>query len=426
MFAISLACKEQKRSKPDKVSAVKVRETTTKPSLPATHSPAAIAIEVENKNANVIPVTSLVVGQVMSKDDAFYTPHTDNPFATKFKDATTKLVSGLVDFQRLKFDLPSPSHPHTPPATPTSPEHLRWTKPLDSWFQRCPSLTSSPYASKIQTHDVHWLTKTCRTVSSSSRPGNLPVSLFKELNYENFEEDSGDALSDTSSAADSALGTEILRSDTRAAARWFVRRKQYNVSLSRFLSRSDLMGRYVERRRATECVYGTDNELSMTSFSSSESCLSVDDSALLSPTSSYSGDSDFWRRSAHWRAYEKLQSRERVQGLVKMWETIHTRRTNARFSVARRIIDESETTAEGELLPRRSNAVQGRGRFELSMPNLEHKFQDLKQQWTRHQKIHGGKGLVGNMAASCLKEISENKYEQMPRPVQASGKMLSP
>lgn len=425
MFAISTACKEQKRNRPDKAGAAKVRETTTEPSLPTTHSPAAVAVEVETKSANVIPVTSLVVGEVMSKDDAYYTPHTDNPFATKFKDATTKLVSGPVDFQWLKFDLPSPSHPHTPPATPTSPEHLRWMKPLDSWLKRCHSVPSSPYASKIQTHEVRWLTETCQTVSSS-RPGNLPASLFEELNCENFEEDSGDALSDTSSAADSALGTEILRSDRSVAARWFVRRKQYNVSLSRFLSRSDLMGRYVERRQATtERVYGADNELSVTPFSPSESCLSVDDSALLSPTSSYSGDSDFWRRSARWQTYEKLQSREKVQGLVKMWEMIHTRRTNTRFSVARHIIDESEVATDGETSSRRSNAVQGHGRFGFSLPNLEHKFQDLKQQWTKHQKIHGGKSLVGNMATSCLKEISENKCEQLPRPVQASGKMLS-
>lgn len=383
-------------------------------SLLGTQSPAAVppvGAEDENVNdVNVIPVTSLVVGEVMSKDDVYYTPHTDNPFAAKFKDATMKLVSASVDFQWLKFDLPSPSHPHTPPATPASPEHLQWTRPLDSWFKSCHSMPpGSPYASQIQASELQWLSETCRAVPSSPS-GNLPASLFKQPNCENLPEDSGDALSDTSSAADSALGFEILKKDIDIpwhAPNWIVRQKQYNVSLGRFLSRSELMGRYVESRQAIQRILGMHNDLAVTSFSSSESCLSVDESALLSPTSSYSSDSDFWHRGQHWRTYEKLQSREKVQGLVKMWETIQARRTDARFSVTQRVIDETE--CEGEVSAGKPIAAQGRGRLEFFTPNLERKFQELKQQWMKHQKIHASRSSIGDLVSSSLNESTESK-----------------
>ena len=42
-------------------------------------------LDGEERDTSMIPVTPLVVGEVMSKDDAYYTPHKDNPFIAKFK-----------------------------------------------------------------------------------------------------------------------------------------------------------------------------------------------------------------------------------------------------------------------------------------------------------------------------------------------------
>lgn len=43
----------------------------------------------------VVPVTPLTVGQVMSKDDVYYTPHANvNPFISNFLDSAVKIIDG--------------------------------------------------------------------------------------------------------------------------------------------------------------------------------------------------------------------------------------------------------------------------------------------------------------------------------------------
>lgn len=355
----------------------------------------------------------------MSKDDAYYTPHTDNPFAAKFKDASLKLVSGHREFPPTKFDLPSPSHPHTPPATPASPEDMRWMRPLSSWFNQCHSLPGSPESSS-HVQGVQWMSKTLHA-TSPILPGALTLPIFRRFKRESVADDLADALSDTSSTADSALGLDVFVKDlttSQFTSKYFVRRKQYNVSLGRFLSRSELMASYFESRQAVERFMARDDEMAMTSFSSSESCLSVDESALLSPTSSYSSDSDFWHRSVQWRAYEKLQSREKVQGLVRMWERIQTERRTTDMSLTHQAIEESESqSVEGEAKP----MARGRGRFEFSMPNLERKFQELKQKWMRQQKAPVAAASEAG-ASSAVQDVLENRDVQTAKCSQVVGK----
>lgn len=412
-----VACKEQKRSKADKPQVVKVQHTAHEPTRPVNPSPATAA-PPSDKKVYIIPVTSLIVGQVMSKDDAYYTPHTDNPFASKFKDASMKLVCGHREFPPTKFDLPSPSHPHTPPATPASPEDMRWMRPLSSWFNRCHSLPGSPDSSNVQ--HVQSTSKMLHA-TSPIQPGALTLPIFRRFKRESVADDLADTLSDTSSTADSALGLDVFVKDlstSQFTSKYFVRRKQYNVSLGRFLSRSELMAGYFESRQAVERFMATDDEMAMTSFSSSESCLSVDESALLSPTSSYSSDSDFWQRSVQWRAYEKLQSREKVQGLVRMWERIQTQRRATNLSLTHPAIEESESqSAEGEAS---KPVMRSHGRFEFSMPNLERKFQDLKQKWMRQQKAPVE--VASEAGASAVQDVVENKDVQTTKSSQVVGK----
>lgn len=411
------ACKEQKRTKVDKQQVVRVQNMAHEPTAPVNLSPVAPA-PPSDKKVYIIPVTSLIVGQVMSKDDAYYTPHTDNPFAAKFKDASMKLVSGHREFPPTKFDLPSPSHPYTPPATPASPEDMRWMRPLSSWFSQCHSLPGSPDSSNVR--GVQWTSKTLHE-TSPILPGALTLPIFRRFKRESVADDLADALSDTSSTADSALGLDVFVKDlttSQFTSKYFVRRKQYNVSLGRFLSRSELMASYFENRQTVERFMARDDEMAMTSFSSSESCLSVDESALMSPTSSYSSDSDFWHRSMQWRAYEKLQSREKVQGLVRMWERIQTQRRTTDISVTHQAIEESENQpAEGEA----SKPVgRGRGRFEFSMPNLERKFQDLKLKWMRQQKIPVD--LASEAGTSAVQDAVEGRDVQTMKSSQVVGK----
>jgi len=430
-----LDCKAHKRTRSDKPHVVRVLRTgqdhIVKPSINSDlmGSASCRTASVE-KHGYIIPVTSLVVGQVMSKDDAYYTPHTNNPFVTKFKDggAKTKLVSGTKDRHLARFDLPSPSHPHTPPGTPSSPDDWHWMRPLNSWFHRpCHSLPGSPTPS--ETHDT--------TIPPSSV--TAPVAKHRE-GFLLSPEERVDDYSDCSS--DSAICLDMLVKDLRLSpvgGNRFGRQSKYISSRrvfspdgagrqpSRTLSsrrtrlfrgdRDIFLGGLNGGERGTlgatasesgDC-YNMDNGLneiggsyagsSELSFSS-ESCVSLDDSALLSPTSSYSSDSDYWYQKAiEWEVYRRLPggtygySRspeaafeaiyrpEKVHQLVKKFEQTLLRQTEGGRREATEEGTNSEVPLHQMLKPPVYPPRLKPGGY--IMPNLERKFQDLRKSWAR-------------------------------------------
>ena len=69
---------------------------------------------------HVEPLTPQVLGVAMSKDDPFYSPSENNPFAAFNYDG--KLLGTPRYRDSMGFDLPSPSDALTPPCTPKTPD----------------------------------------------------------------------------------------------------------------------------------------------------------------------------------------------------------------------------------------------------------------------------------------------------------------
>lgn len=77
----------------------------------------------------IVPVTSLTIAKVMSKDDAHYAPHQENPFPSRFRNAATKLISSNGN----AAELLSPCYDDdTPPPTPVTPQEMTGS-PVWTW-----------------------------------------------------------------------------------------------------------------------------------------------------------------------------------------------------------------------------------------------------------------------------------------------------
>jgi len=412
-------CKGHKRVRSDKPATIKVT-TDTSPSPSNISLGGRVVLPVNPKCVHFIPVTSLVVGEVMSKDDAFYTPHTNNPFVAKFKDANTKLVSGTTHVGTgvgPRFDLPSPSHPYTPPGTPASPDDWQWIRPLSTWFRQCHSLPGSPTALLAREADELKQLALLRPATGS----NVPVVRCYEdtaddsalMSSERFE----DTFSDCSS--DSAIWVEALMRDLHVPPDFSS--SKYVTSRNVFSSDSTAVGERDfpgSRRRGRNRIQhwsaaanheggrttAWEDELTLSSFaSSSESCVSLDDSALLSPTSSYSGDSDFWyQKVATWEVYRRLpaaleahQRPEKVHQLVKKWELTMQNQAPGSAAAAAGGGRESHlgfvSSSDLPCLPPgsvrrdflRPPSRHLHARLGYTRPNLERKFQELKQSWAK-------------------------------------------
>lgn len=352
---------------------------------------------------NIIPVTPLVVGEVMSKDDVFYTPHKDNPFTTKFPDATAKLLGSICDNWEAFCDFPTPSNLLTPPATPMTPEESGWGRPLHRRHSRSRSLPGSPTETR-RALDHFQFDASSGHACGARRTFSAMTSIRKleeELQHatDNSLDASFDTLSDGGSSCDSALGWDLMMKDLRTsrcprssrqnfARHVSVESSLLNTSLDRYRSRTEQMARYIEARLCTDPFlrrsFGGpltwEDDFASKSYSSSESCMSLDEAAVLSPTSSFSSyteaDTEFWHSKTQMEVMEyRRRSRERFQELIRRWETKQS-------SDGKGPSTSSEHRSQQLPESRQSNLYE---RTEYSDFYLERRFEELRKKWEMTQ-----------------------------------------
>lgn len=291
----------------------------------------------------ILPVTPQVVGKVWSKDDVFYSPATCNPFTSRFKDGA-KIIA--KDSWVSVFDLPSPIFPLTPPCTPVTPEEALWLRPLRGRPRKCNSMPGSPTASRREHDQLPLEPFNSEFNSPLQRMGRAfsVISSIKKL--EDEIDDTFDNRSDGGSSNDSAV--DLHMRDLYASRCFRHGGRKYSVEATMMTSawdfkppsRTELIARCMEARLTMDNIphprklfserHGvTDEDAMPPSYSSSESCMSLDESAFLSPTSSlssYSETEEMWHSRTQMEFYEyKLRSRERFQELVKRWEAKQAR-----------------------------------------------------------------------------------------------------
>ena len=124
-------------------------------------------------------MTPKVVGEVMSKDDPFYSPVGANPFA-----AYETYGGKILGYSRngkdtsFGFELPSPSFPHTPPCTPIMTPDGTLVRKKHMKVQQTQSLPSSPVllrkaAEQFHQESLHGSTNCRRNSSVNSKRYSL-------------------------------------------------------------------------------------------------------------------------------------------------------------------------------------------------------------------------------------------------------------
>jgi len=281
-------------------------------------------------------MTPEVVAEFLSKQDEFYTPHRDNPFTERFENAGTKLVGSIRDNWNAWFELPSPSRAITPPATPSTPDdNGTRVRPLRLKVRQCHSLPGSPVLSRKEID---------RFLDSSSSTGcrhsSSVMSTVRKLE-EDIGDDNFDSRSDSSSN-DSALGLDFMLKDFHSlmfTPRNMMQRKSSLMSsIDHYRSRTELLAmrefpakdlsphRTHTSRRDKPPGWLSHPDDAFCSTSSSESCMSLEDAFLMSPSSSYSSYSDLESELLHLQTtvqhdhQTRLHSRQRFQELVSVWE----------------------------------------------------------------------------------------------------------
>ena len=209
----------------------------------------------------ILPVTPLTVGRVMSRDDAHYMPHAgENPFAACFRDAAVKVVDGF------------PVH-----------ETAVDTMVDDS----TPAVTDRPTVKqKVSSHGG-------RRRRSRSLPGSPTLSRDSSMWCCHSCADS----SDTSSSVDSAVSLDVGCSCGRR-------------------HRADVVARCLE-----DCEVLFDSEISQQLHDDASSFAStLDETAMLSPMSSYSSRDDCSDVTQHRFELHSVFWHERFQSLLRCWE----------------------------------------------------------------------------------------------------------
>jgi len=217
----------------------------------------------------------------MSKDDAHYAPHRENPFPSRFRNAAAKLVSSNDDADMLcspSFEL------QTPPPTPITPQDIAGSS---TWCQ-------SP-----------------RTWRSHSLPGPTLMSHDGSRVF-GFADNGSD---DGGSSADSAVEFDVA-DDSYAASGLFVergRRKSHNAE------HAAMMVRCLEQLRV---LLDSSIDTSATAAGNDgSSCASLDE-AVFSPTSSMSSRDDYMADTMQRPVTVdcRLGPQERFRKLLERWE----------------------------------------------------------------------------------------------------------
>ena len=336
----------------------------------------------------VINVNAHVVGKVMSRDDLFYTPHRNNPFAIHYKDGS-KIVAR--DSWASMMDLPSPTSPSTPPCTPVNP--ATGHRPARARVRRSKSLPVSPTLLRkeleLEQHD---------SCPPRARRTFSVLQSIRKLEDDSVD-DSYETRSDGSSSNDSAVDVRVRACDLmtrtpRGPARSRSHRDPallLNTSWDGRGTRTENLARCMEARLAGHdwlplpsrrltyhhhhhCPGHPDDpqvDGVPRSYSSSESFMSLDESSVLSPTGSLSSysetDSEAWLSRSHIEFYEsRLRSRERFQELVRRWE-------------AKQAAGGEGPPIEPPTEPRPLHGI--RERSEPTDLQMEQRFKELRQRW---------------------------------------------
>ena len=258
--------KRQERSRQGQTSSANV--TASPAATPSSSSTAAAAQRC------IVPVTPLTIGKVMSKDDAHYAPHRENPFPSRFRNATAKLVSSNDNAADALS--PGAGELRSPPPSPSTspPPHDLAAAAGSSW---CPSP---------------------RTWRSHSLPGSSLVSCDGSRVF-------GFAADDDVSSADSAVEFDVA--DDSGLLMDCARRTSAEHAV--------MMVRCLEQLRVLLDTPGVDPS------DDSPSTASVDE-AVFSPTSSLSSRDD--HSSAETSSQRPAERRpgphERFRKLLERWE----------------------------------------------------------------------------------------------------------
>lgn len=335
--------------------------------------------EVDDRR--VFSVTKETVGQVMSRDDPFYLPHRNNPFCGIFKDGR-KLIGSHREHWGPLIDL------HWPPGRDKEMALAALVQP-----RRCISLPNSPPRNRKEVD--------LRTMMNDSLPpvamGRQDVSLVEDI----------DVQSEGASSNDSALGLEPIIKDplyVRFSTKYFGLRKfsvdpgvisgpgerSYRANHTDRIVRqleARVLDDALQRRFRTnpECATGGSDECGPCSFSSSESCMSLDENSIMSPTSSYSSysenDSELWFNRAQLELYEhRLRSREWFQELVRRWEENQGRaagNSQGSNTLSPAMASRPSQYTRTLLAPDRS--------VDINDPGMDRHFQELRHKWESKQ-----------------------------------------
>jgi len=261
--------KRQERSRQEQQACSSDISDTTAPSSSSSSAVAAAA-----RQRCIVPVTPLTIGKVMSKDDAHYAPHRENPFLSRFRNATAKLVCSNDNPDTML----SPSFQPTPPSTPITPLDIAGSS---VWCQ-------SP-----------------RTWRSHSLPGSTLTSLDGSRMFGLAESGSEDACS----SADSAMEYDVA-DDSSARLVEHGRRKSHNAEHAAMLVRC------LEQLRVL-----LDTSVDTSATPDCSSCTSLDE-AVFSPTSSMSSRDDYMTDSLSRPVTAECRAgaHERFRALVARWE----------------------------------------------------------------------------------------------------------
>lgn len=225
-------------------------------------TPAATPGVIVTTSRRIVPVTPLTVGRVMSRDDAHYMPRAgQNPFAACFRDAAVKVVDGFP-VSDAAVDVTMGNSP--PTATEGMTDEFKIVS--RGRRRRSKSLPGSPSASQDGS------TWCCPSCADSS---------------------------DTLSSVDSAVSLDV------------------RCSCGRRHHRADVVARCLE-----DCEVLFDNEMSQQLHDDASSFAStLDETALLSPMSSYSSRDDCSDITQHRFELHSVFWHERFQSLLRCWET---------------------------------------------------------------------------------------------------------
>lgn len=315
---------------------------------------------------HIIPVTPIIVGKVMSRDDAYYAPQKGNPFPPHFRDATAKVVGSILNCPDY-LEMQSPrSAVTTPPETPLPPADSSWVPEYRRQRRRSHSLPGTPLfidepSFNIGADAVFGTAgrKTCSVTSSTHR----------------LE----DACSDDTESIDSALGLDTRSKNISGVAEKsrFVRNSFRSSSLICPHSNIDVFARLfkgiIEKSNVTPHQSTEGNEgFAVKSYSSSGSRFSAEDSSAMSSASSFSsyGAGDIEVELPRAAAVQRLLSHERVQQLIRCWEEMC--RTGSASSL-------SSLTAQSQ------NQMMLSQQLELQDFFLLRKFHELKRKWEDQQ-----------------------------------------